>query len=89
MLADYRALELSCEAAIFKKYNLQFPMPSCIKEADNRMFVSERLDLQPNVPIDEMYADVKRVPWTIVPWSARKAEEQFLKRYFELGGEDK
>jgi 5'-deoxynucleotidase YfbR-like HD superfamily hydrolase len=84
LLADYKKLEQSVEASIFKKYGLQFPMHPEIKKADMRMFVSERIDLQPNCSVRGY--NFERAPFKVVPWGHKKAYEQFLKRFDELGG---
>lgn len=83
LLPDYRKIEHKCEKAIFEKYGLEFPMQACIKDADNAVFVAERQQLQPDVPVE---LDIPAAPFKIVPWTAEKAKREFLKRYKELGG---
>lgn len=88
LLPDYRKIEYKCEKAIFEKYGLLFPMEACIKDADNAVFVAERAQLQPLCPQGLIYngKKVDAAPFHIVPWSAKKSYQQFLKRYDELGG---
>ncbi len=83
MLPDYRKIEHKVEKAIFEKYDLPFPMEPMIKEGDNAVFVAERQQLQPDVPVG---LDIPAAPFKIVPWTAEKAKREFLKRYKELGG---
>jgi 5'-deoxynucleotidase YfbR-like HD superfamily hydrolase len=91
LLPDYRKIEYRCEKAILKKYGIDFPLASCIKDADNAVFVAERKYLQPNCPQGLIYngKNVEAVPFVIVPWDAAKSKREFLKRFYELGGEYK
>lgn len=92
LLPDYRKIELKNEKAIFAKYNLPFPMDFLTKQADNAVFVAERRDLQPKCPqgmMDKEGNVIQAAPFKIVPWSAKKSEKEFLKRFYELGGENK
>lgn len=89
MLPDYRKIEYKVEKAIFKKYDLEFPFDSRVKDADNAVFVCERRDLQPKCPQGMLSKDgvhVAAAPFKIVPWNAKKSEKEFLKRFYELGG---
>lgn len=88
MLPDYKKIEQNVEASIFKKYGLQFPMHPEIKKADMRMFVSERLALQPQCSV-KGYEQFEPAPFKVVPWSAKKSYDMFLRRYKELGGKMK
>lgn len=83
MLPDYRKIEHKVEKAIFEKYSLPFPMEACIKDADNAVFVAERQQLQPGIDCN---LDVQAAPFIIVPWKPEKCYDEFLKRYYELGG---
>ena len=92
MLPEYKKIEHRAEKAIFAKYNLPFPMDSLTKQADNAVFVAERRDLQPKCPqgmTDKEGNVIQAAPFKIVPWSAKKREKEFLKRFYELGGENK
>jgi uncharacterized protein len=89
LLPDYRKIELECEAAICKKYGIDFPFDPRVKDSDNSVFVAERRDLQPKAPQGLVYNGkvVQPAPFKIVPWSAEKSRKEFLKRFKELGGE--
>jgi 5'-deoxynucleotidase YfbR-like HD superfamily hydrolase len=85
MLPGYSDIEKSVERDMFRRMGLRFPMDMRIKEADNIMLVTEMEDLQgrTNVP---GYEGIKRAPFKVVPWTAKKAYEMFKKRHIELGG---
>jgi uncharacterized protein len=91
LLPDYRKIEYKVEKAIFEKYGLPFPMESMIKDADNAVFVAERKYLQPLCPQGLIYngKNVEAAQFIIVPWSAEKSKKEFLRRFYELGGEYK
>jgi len=85
ILPGYSTLEKETEKSIFLKLGLQWPLDKRIKEADNRMLVTEKEDLQGERAL-EGYEGIVRAPFKVVPWSAAKAEREFIKRHIELGG---
>lgn len=87
ILPGYSNIEKNNEKAIFKKLGLKWPLDKSIKRDDNRLLVAEKEDLQGETNIVG-YENVERAPFKIVPWSAAKAEREFLKRHFELGGKE-
>lgn len=84
LLPDYKALQERTLKTIFKKFNIAYPLHPCIKDADNRAFVTERRDLQPDVVLDEKYKDIVPLPNKIIAWDSRTCYINFLKRFEEL-----
>jgi len=82
LLPQYKIIELKIEKIIAKKFNLKFPFPPGVKEADLRLLCSEMRDLMsgkdhkllPYLPLDEK----------ITPWSVEKSKKEFLKRFYKL-----
>ena len=89
LLPDYMAIENRCEAAILKRFGLDFPLDKSVKIADTIAFVTERRDMQPAAPLDKMYAKITPLEDQIKPWSSKMAYKKFLKRYYELTKEKK
>lgn len=88
LLPDYRVIEQRVEKSVCKKYGIGFPFHPAIKDADNAVFVAERRDLQPKAPQGLVYNGkaVLPAPFKIVPWSAKKSRDVFLRRFVQLGG---
>lgn len=62
---------------------------SAVKEADDRMLVTEARDLMP-LGYEEwdvvVRGKVEPYPFTVEPWSPEKAERRFMERFVHLGG---
>lgn len=91
MLAEYRALEAGIDKVIAEKWCLNLsPMPSIVKEIDNRMLATEASQFFPDHPVKwwegtgeyafKLYDDLK-----ITPWSPSRASRQFLLMAARLG----
>lgn len=83
MLPGYKELELRAEADLCKRFGVKFPLHSCIKEADIRLFLAERRDMQPEVK-EECYPGYEPYPDPVYPWDSRMAYTLFLRRFQEL-----
>lgn len=81
LLPDYQRLELLTEQAIFKHFDIPFPLDPCIKEADLRILVTESRDLMKTIIRIPGYSPV---PIRVKPWEPAKAKMYFLRRYNEL-----
>jgi len=84
LVPQYKVLQEAALKTIFKKFNIPYPMHPCIKEADNRAFVTERRDLQPGVALDDKYKHIKPLPSLIMAWDSRTCYLNFLRRFEEL-----
>jgi hypothetical protein len=93
LLPDYKALEKDLEKRIFDKFDLPFPMHSCIKDADLRMLMTERRDLLPKNAIitpdgedywETCWAAIEPYPALIECWSPEVAKLAFLSRFDDL-----
>lgn len=76
--AEKRYMQVIC-----KKFNLPEEMPDEVREADNRMLITERNQLMSKPPMEwndkyEPY-DIK-----IVPWEPKVAERRFLELFYSL-----
>lgn len=89
LLPGYVEIEQRVEAAIFKRFGLDFPMDKEIKVADIICFVSERKAFQPLAPIDKIYKSVIPMEQPIVAWSEKVAYNKFMARYKQLTKEKK
>lgn len=94
LLPDYRLLEKQVEKAIAKQFNLHWPLPECVKQADLIMLATECRDLlsEPNLYgingqlLDawKVLKDVSPNRIKIEPWSSEFARSAFLRRFNEL-----
>jgi hypothetical protein len=83
-LAEY---EETLHAAIFKHFDLQYPMPDAVHDIDDRLLVTEVLHLKPDVDISTWGLDKVRpiIDMKIIAcWTPAKAEEMFLRRFNTL-----
>jgi hypothetical protein len=80
----YHEAESRLEKAIAERFELPYPMTKAVKDADAILLWTEMRDLMPqNPPKDALVLDN-----TIEPWSPKRAEREFLRRYWELTGEE-
>lgn len=82
-MAGYREVEVRLEEMIAQVFRLPWPMPACIKEADNRALATERRDILHPGPAWSLVAD----PFTniIHPETPQKAWRSFWSRWKHLG----
>jgi 5'-deoxynucleotidase YfbR-like HD superfamily hydrolase len=81
----YRGAENRAQKVIAEVFHTEWPMPPCVKEADNRALVTEARDLMPSATkYWELTHIVTPFPEKIIPLSPKKVEKLFLKRYTEL-----
>lgn len=80
----FRKLEKQVEKQIFGRLGIEFPLHSCIKLADLRVLAGEVRDLQPSASDWPAIAEIEPYEKKIVPWSAEKANREFLKRFYQL-----
>ena len=85
LLPEYKVIEHKIEKVIAKKYNLSWPPPPEIKEADNRLLSTEQRDLMATPPRDWQELP-KPYTFIIVPWDEHQALAAFLSRFNELTG---
>lgn len=85
LLPDYRRIEDSIQAAIAAQFNLPYPFPGEIHEADKRMYWNERKGVAPG-PRDQLwnqeFAAARKV--SAEGWAPKKAARHFIQRYKEL-----
>ncbi len=86
LLPDYKALEATHEAEMFKRLGLQYPMHPSVRKADLEVFGAEVRDLQPKGTSWDVLVGVSPYKRKIEPWSPVLAKMMFLKRYNELKG---
>ena len=91
---SYAALEKQVEQQFARIFNLVYPHPGEIHDADVKMVMIEAMDLMPSAGKDWSYFDsyreevealYKRAPYLRPDcWSAAEAEQRFLDRFYEL-----
>lgn len=84
LLPEYKALEQRVEQEMFRRLGLRFPMPSSVKLADLAILAGEIRDMQPHTSDWIGVVGIEPYPKKIVPWSAKKARDMYLKRHYEL-----
>ena len=85
LLPDYKTIEASVEAEIFRQLGLPATLPPIVKYADLVLLATERRDLMPTHD-DEwtLIAGIAPLTDRIVPWPPRLARTMFMLRYDEL-----
>jgi hypothetical protein len=85
VLPDYRAIEASVAVAISERFGLgELPWPE-VKEADNRILLTERNALMPNAaPLWHQDGLYEPLSVQIEGWSPREAEVRYLARLKDL-----
>jgi uncharacterized protein len=82
LMPNYYRLEEGIMKAVAKRFNLPWPMPAEVKEADEKLLATEKAQLMeqsfhwPNLP--------DPLPITIDPWPWESAKAQFLNRFHVL-----
>lgn len=83
MLPGYIELEHRAEADMCKRFGMKFPFHHSIKEADIRVFLAERRDMQPCVK-EICYEGYKPYANKIIAWDSHMSYIYFLRRFKEL-----
>lgn len=81
----YQEIETKLMQAVAERFNLQWPVPKCIVEADYIILATEKRDIMGPEPASWGPLP-KPAPFTIEKWSVDKAYKMFLKRFEELFG---
>lgn len=91
LLPGYREIEEKFDVVIRTKFGLtldpeaRLANKKIIKEVDYKLLATEKRDLMPQDGEDWTYLkDVSPMPFTITPWSPKKARRKFLARFEEL-----
>lgn len=85
LIPAYKEIEKRVEAAIFARFNLAYPFPPEVKQADLIALATEQRDLMP--PHDDdwvMTMGIAPLLTRIVPLTPPQARKLFLDRYWEL-----
>jgi hypothetical protein len=83
-LPQFAQLEDRVLRAIAVRFDLGWPMPDEVRVADDAMLATELRDLMAPLP-EPAELRASPLPQRLVPWSARRAEQRFLRRCRELG----
>lgn len=83
---QYLIAETHLERAIAEKFNLHYPYPPEVKDADNRLLATEAWQLM--VPLHPEWKDcLNPLQGKVLGcWTPREAKEQFLQRFGILAG---
>lgn len=93
-MSAYKRYEKLSQGAILTRFGLPLEEPEEVKEADDRLLVTEQRDLMPhdgdagNMQKERLERAVP-LPETIEPWPTEQAERVFLMRFYELTGQNK
>lgn len=88
MLPGYIELEHRAEADMCKRFGIKFPFHPSIKEADIRVFLAERRDMQPCVK-EICYEGYEPCTNKIIAWDSHMSYIYFMRRFEELIKEKK
>lgn len=83
MLPGYIELEKRAEADMCKRFGMKFPFHPSIKEADIRVFLAERRDMQPCVK-EVCYEGYEPYRNKIIAWDSHMSYIYFMRRFKEL-----
>jgi hypothetical protein len=83
MLKEYKRIEHRVEAAIAKRFDLKFPFPPEIKQADILMYRTEAPQLVKSRDVF-WHTDVTPLDKRIECWGPAKAKRKWLQRFEEL-----
>ena len=87
LLPDYKAIEETIEIALFKTFNVKYPLPPEIKTADLMMLKAERELLMPDTGDEwEVLKDVQvnSILRVSEVWDQKRSYERFINRFKEL-----
>lgn len=80
-LSEYRMLEKSTQAFVYRAFGLDGLEPPEVKLMDGRLMQNETFYLRPQVKMKKS-AKQKMIPNLIIkPWTAARSEREFLKLY--------
>ena len=90
----YKQYERLSQWAMLKHFGLPIEQPKEVKEADDRLLVTEQRDLMPHGhdagnTQKERVENAKPLPEKIEPWTTEQAERAFLFRHYELTGQSR
>lgn len=86
LLPEYKKLEIKILQAIAVRFDLPWPPPPEIKEADNRLLATEKRDLF--LPEPQSWREMPEpYPFKIKGWSNRFALRAFLNCFNDITGE--
>jgi 5'-deoxynucleotidase YfbR-like HD superfamily hydrolase len=83
LLPGYIELEKRAEADLCKRFGVKFPLHACVKDADIKVFLAERRDMQPCVK-EECYVGYEAYPNSIIAWDSHMSYIYFMRRFDEL-----
>lgn len=86
LLPEYKKIEQSVESAIANYFELPFPFPAEIKDADRQMYWQERQEVANNQLRDQLWHQDKRATRRVkaIGLNPDQAKKQFLARYKQL-----
>jgi 5'-deoxynucleotidase YfbR-like HD superfamily hydrolase len=81
LLSEYNDIEEGVQKALFKYFNLRYPMPACVHEADKIAYVTERQSIS-NTGKDELwFTDLVPEKIKVIGHSPEKARKLFMDRF--------
>lgn len=83
-LPDFRAMEDAIQSEICRQFSVPWPMPACVKRADEVAVATEARDLMPNAPTLWKLPGEPILGVKVIPWGSGEAEQPFLDRFRKL-----
>lgn len=83
-MPEFRIIENEILALIVERFDLSWPMPEEVKEADRRMLMTERRDLMFQTP-DLWSVDAEPYPDRIIPVDWLSAKTEYVNYAVKLG----
>jgi 5'-deoxynucleotidase YfbR-like HD superfamily hydrolase len=83
----YIEMESKIQQAICKRFSLPMQEPWSVKRADKVLLATERRDLM-SPRRSDWESPYEPLPFKIEPWSQQEAKDRFIKRFFELTGDE-
>lgn len=83
-LPGYRAIEEGVWTAIAYRFRVDLTLPDDVKEADNRILLTERAALMPRAERWAVDDECDPLPVVITGWSPVEAEQRYIARLAEL-----
>jgi 5'-deoxynucleotidase YfbR-like HD superfamily hydrolase len=84
MMPAYRRLESRMERVMASRFGIPYPFPRAVKRMDRVLLATELRDLFKDA--DHRYLRCEPLRVRIQPWTPKRAEREFMRRFRVLGG---
>jgi 5'-deoxynucleotidase YfbR-like HD superfamily hydrolase len=85
LLPGYKSIEANVESAICRRFQVQYPIPEAVKNADLRVLAAEQAQIMPlGTNAWAQTAGVVPADITVKSYSPSEAKSIFLERFMQL-----